>query len=309
MTTGLDSLPRGLYAILHIRSGTPYPDPQTSPRIAANTRFELTGDTWIETLESEFAVNIQRACEPPNFNINNLIHDRHLYAFIRSVPENEVPRYKGVNDLITITALSRLIHPTSVGNRYCVNAFKVSGADFVIQALSFHGTAPDVFVGDGSRDWLSPNDGMELRKLMPWVSTSKVMHPRVHRAYWSHELAMRTYYLDVRWMFVVSGLEALLNVDERGVRRQFVGRGEQLAIELGVHLSEDELHKAYTLRSKLVHAESFLVGLDTVLSQSEHKPLYDKLELLLRSTVKRCLLDEAFGDHFSSDAAVEAQWG
>jgi len=36
------------------------------------------------------------------------------------------------------------------------------------------------------------------------------MHDRVHRAYLKHEYAMRWFYLDVRWMFVVSGLEGLI---------------------------------------------------------------------------------------------------
>jgi hypothetical protein len=44
--------------------------------------------------------------------------------------------------------------------------------------------------------------------------------------------------------------------------------------------------------------------LDGVLTQSEHRPLYDKLESLLRATVKKCLLDENFGQRFVNDQAV-----
>jgi hypothetical protein len=120
---------------------------------------------------------------------------------------------------------------------------------------------------------------------------------------------MRTYFLDTRWNLVVSGLEALITVEERNVRKQFVSRGRKLAMEFGVDLSETELHSAYTVRSGLAHAQSFLFELHTVLPPNEHRPLYDKLETLLRMTVKRCLLDEAFGNDFSDGATVKARWG
>jgi hypothetical protein len=308
VVTGSDSLPRGCYIILHIRPGPPYPDAQTSPQIAADTRFELTEDTWIERLEKGFATRIQKACEPAHYKIDNDVYDRHLYAFVREIPTNETPRKEGLLDLLTVIALSRLIQPTSTGDRYCARVFPHGGTDPPIEGLPLTGVCPDVFVGDNSRDWLSPDDGFELRKLMPWVSINKKMHGRIHRAYWNHEQAMRTYYLDTRWNLVVSGLEALITVEERGVRRQFVNRVRKLAIEFGVDLSETELQSAYTVRSSLAHAQHFLYGLHTVLPPDKHRPVYDKLESLLRATVKKCLLDETFGGHFADNAAVKTKW-
>ena len=41
---------------------------------------------------------------------------------------------------------------------------------------------------------------------------------------------------------------------------------------------------------------------------SEHNPLYDKLEEVLRQTVREALLDNSFGDFFRDDAAVVARW-
>jgi len=119
---------------------------------------------------------------------------------------------------------------------------------------------------------------------------------------------MRTYYLDMRWNLVVSGLEALVNVDRNDVRRQFVRRVGKLATEFGFALSEAELHDAYTLRSKLAHAQGFLFDLHAVLPPDKHRPLYDKLESLLRATLKKCFIDETFGQHFANDAAVKAKW-
>ncbi len=298
----------GCYVMLHIRPGPPYPDPATTPQIASDERFELSTDIWIEKLDRDFAIKVQTACEPANHLMNNQVWDRHLYAFVRRIRPNEFPRYGDLNDLHTIIALSRLVHPTSTGERYCAKILAHMGPDPPIQALPPMGICPDIFLGDNSRDWLSPTDGLELRTLVPWIPASKPMHRRVHRAFWNHEQAMRTYYLDLRWNLVVSGLEALITVEDRHVRNQFVRRVSQLARDFGVSFTDDELHDAYTLRSQLAHAQAFLYDLHNVLPPSEHKPLYDKLEALLRAVVRRCLLEEPFGQHFSSASAVAARW-
>lgn len=225
---------------------------------------------------------------------------------MRGIPKNEATRNEGLLDLLTVIVLSRFIHPTSTGERYCANVLRFGQPNLPILALQLAGN-PDVFLGDNSRDWLAPKDGLALLELMPWVSPSKRMYPRIHRAYWNHEQAMRTYFLDMRWNLVVSGLEALITTHDHRVRQQFVRRVGHLASEFGVALSETELHNAYTLRSKLAHAQSFLYDLHAALPPDEHSPLYDKLESLLRATVKKCLLDEGLAERFANKEAV-AEW-
>jgi hypothetical protein len=134
------------------------------------------------------------------------------------------------------------------------------------------------------------------------------MHRRVHRAFWNLEQAMRAYYLDLQWNLVVSGLEALIIVEDNNVGRQFIRRVGKLAADFGTALSEDELRKAYKLRSELAHAKGFLYDLHAVLPPSEHEPLYAKLESLLRAAVRRSLLDESFGQNFADRAAVRNRW-
>jgi hypothetical protein len=202
-------------------------------------------------------------------------------------------------------ALSRLTRPTTIGNRYCAKVYPQPETDPPIQALTISGTNPDVSIGDGSRDWLSPDDGLELRWLMPWISPNKQMVKRVHRALWNHEDAMRTFFLDFRLPIVVAGLEALTTVEkDRGITARFVRRVGKLAAEFGINLSKEDLEQAYKLRSEIAHGRSFLYDLHGVLPQNEHRPLYDKLESLLRATVKRCLLEEEFGRRFGDDEAV-----
>jgi hypothetical protein len=143
---------RNCYVILHIRPGPPYPEPTKSFQIATDSRFELSSDMWIEKLDTELAKRIQRACEPANYNIYSDVWDRHLYAFVRKIPAQESARYQGLEDLYTIIALSRLIHPTSTGERYCAKIFSQPETDPPIQAIqsgvyvqmSCLGTLPEI---------------------------------------------------------------------------------------------------------------------------------------------------------------------
>jgi hypothetical protein len=306
----MSPVPHDCYVILHTRLEITFP----TSHIATNGRFQLSDDMWIESLDSEFAKRVIGACEPPHHLIEKSVHDTHLYAFVRKLPKTLPPpgtvmpaQHYHLPPLFTVIALSRLIRPTSTGDRYVAQVFPW-GDDPAIQAVQVKGVCADVFLGDNSADWLTPEDGEELRQLMPWVSEDRKMHDRIHRAFWHHENAMRTYYLDTRWTLVVAGLEALLNVEDNNVRFQFKSRAARLATELGVNLTPDEAHDAFTIRSKLSHGQSFLFGVGTVLAPDKHRPLYDKLETLLRRAVKRCLIDARFADHFADATGVNTQW-
>jgi hypothetical protein len=301
------------YVVLHMGLGPSKTVEQqaSSPLIVrqGSAPFELSDDIWIERLDEDLSKNIQIACEPAGFRVDNVRHDRHLYAFVRKVPGNEKYRYEGMSALKGLIALSRVINPTTIGDRYSANVHRFPAPDSAVFPIQYSGVSPDIIAtAQGYRDWLSIADGEILRKLMPLVISGKQMHPRIHRAYWNHEHALRSYYLDIRWTLVVSAFEALMNTQEKFVRRQFCERVGQLATEFGVCLSAKELNDAYTLRCGLVHAQAFLVELAHVLPSDKHVPLYEKLEHLLRATVLRCLLDENFGNSFKDKAAVEARW-
>ena len=299
------------YVVLHIGAGPGVGVEQQigSPIIVRNgsIRFDLGSDIWIEKLDEQLAKNIQTACEPPHYKISSTGFDRHLYAFVRPVPSTEKTNYEGMSEIHAAIALSRLVNPTSIGDRYCARVFDFNGKDSPIQAIQYRGSS-DVFLSATSRDWLSVADGETLRKLMPWSSKGKLMHERVHRAYWNHENAMRSAYLDIRWTLVVAGFEALVNTKDSDVAWQFRDRVRQLADEFNINLTADDLRISYKLRSKLVHAQGFLFGLQNILPPNQHNDLYLRLESLLRQTVRRCLLDQKFGDSFRDAAAVNKRW-
>jgi hypothetical protein len=135
----------------------------------------------------------------------------------------EKSNHEGRAELFATVALSRLIHPTSIGERYGAKVFHFGPPDSAILAIQPRGISPDVSLGRNARDWLSVEDGEELRKLMGCVPQTKPMHPRVHRAYWNHEYAMRSYSLDARWSVVISGLEALIDVEAGALEREVAG--------------------------------------------------------------------------------------
>lgn len=188
-----DPLPKPCYVILHVGIGpSQHEEKQGLALIVKDAeRFALSDDIWIERLEEQTAKKVQKACEPPHYNIGGADYDRHLYAFIRWVPDGEARRYEGLETLHAVLALSRLIQPTSIGNRYCAQVFHYGRADSGIYAIQYRGISPDVFLNRKQRDWLTVEDGETLRGLTPWLSKDKNMHHRVHRAYWYHEYVMR----------------------------------------------------------------------------------------------------------------------
>jgi hypothetical protein len=301
--------PATCYVILHLSHGPSQAEVKAGARVIVETGeppFQLTENIWMERFDKDLGEKIQTACDPSHYKIKSAGYDRHLYAFVKRITEPEKSKYEGMSELAGLVALSRLVHPTSTGNRYCARIFQYGDKNSPIEAVRFFGVSPDVSLIDGRRDWLSAQDGQTLVKLVPWLS--KNMHKRVHHAYWNHETALRSHYLDVKWIFIVSAFEALMNTREDSVRMQFRERVGQLAKHFSVKVTEDELNDAYTLRSELVHSQKFLFELHTVLAQSKHVPLYEKLESLLRGTLLECLLDPTFGDHFRDDASIDGRW-
>ncbi len=303
------ALPEGCYVMLHIQT---QPSPLWRDRnieliTGRGDRFELGADLWIEKLDEGLAMNVMEACEPPDYRIRRARQDNHLYAFVKRASDDE-RGHEGSELLHTAVALSRLVHPTSTGDRYIAKVFHYGLPESPIFAIRFRGISPDVFLSLSERDWLSVDDGETLRRLMPWALKRRKMHDRIYRAFWYHEHAMRIYHLDVRWPIVVTGLEALVNTGKNDNKVQFCQRLSRLAEKLQIELSADELKKAWDLRSKLLHAEGFLYGLDSILPQAEHSHLYDKLETLLRVTVRQSLLDENFGNIFLNNETVRTQF-
>lgn len=294
------------YVVLHVHPGPlPNSPPDLAP-IAQSGRFDLTDDIWLERLSLGLGTLIINACSPRNNRIEPLDKAEHLYAFIRRVPDNEKHKFEGIELLRTVITLSRVVQATSIGLRYCAWVSSLTSDDPIIKAIPFMGICPDVMLAPNTRDWLSEADGAEMRRLVPWLTND--MHKRVFRAWWNLEYLMHVAELDMRWLYVVSGLEALMNTDREASTSQFRHRVYQLGSALGIKLSKTDLTHAYDIRSKLSHTHDFLQGLHAAVPAIKQDPLYQKLETLLRVTVRRCLLDATFGDRFKDEGSVDASW-
>lgn len=298
--------PTAHYALLHFDRGTPAKISGNSVPIGHPEAVQITNDIRIERLNSELANKIVAACEPPSL-LESHIRDRHLYAWIREVPNKGEATNDGLNPLAGAVALSRLVRPTTTGFRYLVFLSGQLSQPHGIRALRFTGVSPDVLLGPPSEpDWLSDADITEVKRLMVWLH--KPMPQRIHRAYWNHEYALHLFELDIRWQLIVGGFEALVKTSNNHSTHQFTSRVERLAVYFDVPLEKDVLEKAYEIRSSLAHGEHFLHGLTATLPNNEQYKLYENLESLLRKTIKECLLNESFLAHFTSKENFHALW-
>ena len=129
--------------MLHIGTGLPgqTAEWESCPPVVVSGAgpFALNDDFWIEKLDEQLAIHIQAACDPPHYGINNDQTDRHLYAFVRRVSEVETSQYEGMDELHAVVALSRLIHPTSTGDRYCAWILRYDSPESPIRAVQYRG--------------------------------------------------------------------------------------------------------------------------------------------------------------------------
>jgi hypothetical protein len=295
-----------LDVILHFHSSAPEKADHTKPEAPIAERFELAPYIWIEQLDPSVARQIVEACNPRNFEMPIQDQQAHTYAFVRrSRLPGEFHDFGGVEELAAVIALSRLICPTTMGLRWAARVSMIKGVAKRILAFQPRGIAVDAICPKAmERDWLTQEDGNQLKRLMGYIATREPMHKRVHNAYWHHEYAIRTYYVDHRWVFVCTGLEALVHSSSAGTTAQFISRVARLAKQEGIDLSGQELAVAYSLRSELVHGGQFLSDQQARLT-AEQIGLYDRLEETLRRVVLRAFEDKSFAANFADSNSID----
>ncbi|MGA3372419.1 MAG: hypothetical protein ABSC48_11740 [Terracidiphilus sp.] len=206
-----------------------------------------------------------------------------------------------MEELAAVVAISRLVHPTTTGLRYAARVSLVNGQVRQILAFQPRGVSVDVFWSKADRrDWLTIAEAQHIKLLMPLIMEKRLLPKRIHNAYWHHEYAMRTYYVDHRWVLISTGLDALVNIDPYQGQKKFVSRVNRLAQSHSISLTENELEKAYKLRSSLVHGQQFLSDQGNKLTDAEIA-LYDKIEEVLRRTLLRAFEDNHYATHFRDE--------
>jgi len=267
----------------------------------------ITDDIFIDKLPDDESLKMFSACEPKGYKYSPYGSERpfgQLYSFIR-VNAPEPPLFKWDNDerLQLCIGLSRLIHPTTISFEYSGRIIYENNEISEIIPGPIAGFGAETWVAsEDHRNWLTELEGNELSNLFrTYINTN--LPKRVAGAMWYLEYAFRSHHVDLRWPIVCIGLEYLIHTDLYNSTKQFVLRVTKLAEELGIsNFDEDKTRDAYALRSTLVHGQ-LLRDLE------EYKlELYEEIEGLLRTIIKKAILDSNFANIFESDNRIKERW-
>lgn len=234
-----------------------------------------------------------------------VIQYAQLYSFVRE-KDAPAPPYQWDEDsrLQMCVAVSRLIQPTTVSLRYAARIRYNSDSSIAdVSPADIRGVGFDTYwASQPERDWLTETDGIRLRGLLKKLDSSPLPE-RASRALWYHEYAVRTYYVEIRWVLVATALEALVHVEKYQSTQQFKVRVSQLANELGVTgLGLADAERAYMHRSTLAHGQKL-----EQLSDPD-KRLYESMEKALRLAILKAIEDDKFAGVLSDPEEIKKRW-
>lgn len=296
--------------VLHTNSGMFAPNYQqlTGADPPVTDRVQAVSDLYVQRLDLELAKAIMDTCEPKTLGLMAPVRQfAHMYGYVRELPpQTSVIGWDEDHRLSRLVAISRLIHPTSVGLRYAARVRQDDDSLRIVPA-EIHGLALDTFLSPThKRDWLSKEEA----KLAVEVDaqTEPLTQPsfprRVTRALWYFDYAQKTYYADLRWTLIATALEALIHTGKRGSTKHFTRRVPALAADVGAPaLTTDECEAAYDYRSRLSHGDGFLSDMPAA-----DITLYNKLEETLRLTILKAFREANFATIFLDDSQIAARW-
>ena len=271
-------------------------------------REQAVSGLFIERLDLELAKAIMDTCEPKTLGVMAPVRQfAHMYAYVRELhPQTSVIGWDEDHRLSRLVAISRLVHPTSVGFRYAARVHQVGDSLRIVPA-EIHGIALDTFLSPShKRDWLTKAEAELVVEVD--VKSEPLIPPsfprRVSRALWYYDYAQKTYYADLRWTLIATALEALIHTGRWGSTNHFTHRVPALAADVGAPaLTTDECDAAYDYRSRLSHGDGFLSDMPAA-----DITLYDKLEETLRLAILTAFREPEFAKIFLDDATIAAQW-
>lgn len=271
---------------------------------------QLGEGLWLGPVDPDLTEAVLAACERRGENFSPVRQFGAPYGLVRGrAPSPEGLQFDPDNLLTAAVALSRLVHPTSIGLSYAARIRHRDGQEREIIPGAPENLNPNAFVADEMANWLVPGDADGIAELLRAYQRQDAPK-RVQSALWNHEIMFRNYFVETRWGMAVTGLESLFHVRgeldpggrrHAGSRRVFVQRSAKAAEMLGASgVTEDRLVKSYDRRSDVVHGAG-IDGLD-----AGHRDLYLMTERLLSLCIRSALLDPTFSSHFDSDDEVKA---
>ena len=266
----------------------------------------LYNDIHIGKCSEELWTQVFAACRPAGFSHSPCPQFGQRYAFWNRNPA-EPSGYDWDSDhsLQTAVALSRLVHPTSIGLEYSARV-KLHSTGQVKEIIPgpVNGPLAQAYVADtATHNWLTEADAKALRQLLgSFYAVSADLPPRLRRALWNHEYAAVLSWMEVRWTVVATALEALIHTDRERSTKQFVNRVTALATRVGVDFSHRDAEQAYDYRSSLAHGDGIGDSDDAVID------LYCRMEAVLRASIRAALEDITFRDIFRDKEQIRGQF-
>ncbi len=286
--------------VLFENGGDPL-DPRMAEHPPIRDRISVGGGVYIDRLPADLNRKIKSASafrgHHWNVNMNNL---PTFYSFVRNV-DNSDKQWDQSEALQLAVGLSRLCHPTSIGLEYAVRVYAPGirhASDYVIEHSLIAGHGNQAFIPDGhGRNWLTPADVADL----PALQAAFPQAPsRIKRAAWFFEYAARTEHVPIRLTLVAAGIEAVVHVERYRSTRQFVVGATGLARDCGLGYTEAQATDAYDQRSRHAHGAS--------IRATAAPPVLIDLENVLRSALRRAILDASYGQIFNDDVAIRARF-
>ena len=254
--------------------------------IAKDLWVGILDRTWIETALGTCATRTLRG------ETEHLAYSQ-TYSFVRGgrLPQD----WDGDQRLQGAIALSRLIHPTSIGLSYAFRLTTSPGRLHDVEPAAFDG-ARGAWIASSERDWLTTSEIEQLRSLL--AAYDRCPRPsRVDQALWFHEYVARSGTIEVRYAMTATAFEHLVHTDRQGSTKQFKVRTARLAGDVGLQgVTEDKAEEFYDRRCRVVHGSPGpSLGLDS---------LYIEFETLLQTVLRRAIEDQAFGAIFADDNRI-----
>jgi hypothetical protein len=286
-------------------------NPPARPIVRFGAPLHIHGDVWIADFGAAAFEPVLRACSGRGLNWDPNYLSFGAYAFYRTnapaANGNELA-FDPDGQLYTCLRLSRLVHPTSIGLDFATRIRILPDGQIQLVPNRFYSLNPHAFTIAPEEDWLIPADIPLLRKLaQAFFATAQ--SERIKSAFFYYEAAARSFYYDLAWPLLTTGIEALVHIEGEllpnnnyaGSTKVFVDRLLAIgALDASLYKTEATLREMYRRRSLLVHGQTL-----GALDPATRSLLRGKVDLL-RGILQKAILEAGFGAVFATDAALQA---
>lgn len=271
---------------------------QPPPRRPIQLAQDLSLEHWTD------ADSHMTACEVAGERFRPARQYGQHYAFVRRNAPGGNYAWDSDRRIQTAIALSRLVRSNAHGTDYA--------ARHIVRAHDGDRTIAPVPPEDrfyaftyrepAQRTWLDAADAHALGALIAAYDAASGQLPRrVETALWTAEYAARERYLHIRFVLVVTAVEALITIGDRGLSRQFSARVPAIANELGIaDFDEAAARRVYKARSSSVHTG--------VLTEKSTDRDLAAVESILHGILRNAIEQRGFLARFSDAVSIRQAW-